>query len=108
MESRCWLAHESCRECRTRIDRDAPAGEHENMLAVTQVLAGLRYSDRKLFEILAGRKAMIESPVLRELKDEWMREAARKAAIDDLMTFLVGRFDCQCNNRDRAGVVPDR
>jgi hypothetical protein len=76
------------RECRTRIDRDAPPGEHENMLAVTQVLAGLRYSDPKLFQILGGRRAMIESPVLQELKEEWTREAA----IEDFMTFLVGRF----------------
>jgi hypothetical protein len=30
------------RECRERIDREAPANEHENMLAVTQLLAGLR------------------------------------------------------------------
>jgi hypothetical protein len=30
------------RECRQRIDRDAPADEHDNLLAVTQVLAGLR------------------------------------------------------------------
>jgi hypothetical protein len=85
------------RVCRTRIDRDAPAGEHENLLAVTQVLAGLRYNDPKLFQILGGRKAMIESPVLQELKEEWTREAAREAVIGDLMTFLVGRFG------DKAG-----
>jgi hypothetical protein len=41
-----------------------------------------------LFKILGGRKAMIESPVLQELKEEWTRETV----IDDLMTFLVGRF----------------
>jgi hypothetical protein len=29
-------------ECRTRIDRDAPPDEHENLLAVTQILAGMR------------------------------------------------------------------
>jgi predicted transposase YdaD len=80
------------RECRTRIDRDAPPGELENMLAVTQVLAGLRYNDPKLFQILGGRKAMIESPVLRELKEEWTREATREAAIEDLTTVLVARF----------------
>ncbi len=80
------------RECRTRIDRDAPPGELENMLAVTQVLAGLRYNDPKLLQIPGGRKAMIESPVLQELKEEWTREATREAVIEDLMTFLVGRF----------------
>ncbi|MGO9464000.1 MAG: hypothetical protein ACLQIB_51335 [Isosphaeraceae bacterium] len=59
------------RECRDRIDRDAPAGEQENLLAVTQVLARLRYNDERFFQLLGGRKAMIESPVLQELKAEW-------------------------------------
>jgi hypothetical protein len=31
------------RECRARIDHDAQPEEHENLLAVSQVLAGLRY-----------------------------------------------------------------
>jgi hypothetical protein len=86
------------RECRTRIDRDAPPGEHENMLAVTQVLAGLRYNDRKLFQILGGRKAMIESPVLQELKEEWTREAA----IEYLMTFLVARFGAKAGELENS------
>ena len=74
--------------CRERIDHGARHIEHENMLAVTQLLARLRYNDETLFQILGGRKAMIESPVLQELKEEWTREAA----IEALMTFLVGRF----------------
>jgi hypothetical protein len=76
------------RECRARIEQFAPPGEQENLLAVTQFLARLRYNDEMLFKILGGRKAMIESPVLQELKEEWTRETV----IDDLMTFLVGRF----------------
>ena len=43
---------------------------------MAQVLAGLRYNDPRLFQLLGGREAMIESPVLQELKDEWTREAA--------------------------------
>jgi hypothetical protein len=57
-------------ECRTRIDRDAPPDEHENLLAVTQILAGLRYNDPRLFQLLGGREAMIESPVLQEFVAE--------------------------------------
>ncbi len=72
------------RECRERIDRDAPPNEHENMLAVTQLLAGLRYNDPKLFQILGGRRAMIESPLLQELIAERTRET--------LITFLIARF----------------
>jgi hypothetical protein len=76
------------RKCRERIDQDAPPNEHENLLAVTQFLARLRYNDPKLFQILGGRKAMIESPLMQELKEEWTREAV----IEDLMAVLVGRF----------------
>ncbi len=43
-------------ECRSRIDRDAPPDEHENLLAVTQILAGMRYNDPRLFQILGAEK----------------------------------------------------
>ena len=52
--------------------------EKENLLAVTQFLARLRYNDEALFEILGGRKAMIESPLLQELKKEWTEEGKRR------------------------------
>jgi len=48
--------------------------EHENMLAVTQILAGLRYNDPRLFELLGGREVVIESPVLQEFVAECPRE----------------------------------
>jgi hypothetical protein len=57
---------ELIRRCREHIDQQAPPGEHENLLAVTQVLTGLRYNDPKLFHLLGGREAMLESPVLQE------------------------------------------
>ena len=75
-------------QCRARIDQDAPPDEHENLLAVTQLLARLRYHDPKLFQLLGGRKAMIESPLLDELKAEWTRETTRKA----ILKFLEARF----------------
>ena len=43
-------------------------------LAVTQYLAEVRYNDEALFEILGGRKAMIESPLMQELKKEWTED----------------------------------
>jgi hypothetical protein len=80
------------RECRDRIERDAPPGEHENLLAVTQFLAGLRYNDARLFELLGGRQAMIESPVLKELIADCKREAAIEARQKDILKILVTRF----------------
>jgi hypothetical protein len=72
------------RECRARVDRDAPPGERENLLAVTQFLAGLSYNDSKLFQILGGRKAMIESPVLKEL--------IRDERLETIRRILIARF----------------
>jgi hypothetical protein len=43
------------------------APERANPLVVAQVLAGLRYNDPVPLALLGGRRAMIESPVLREL-----------------------------------------
>ena len=79
-------------QCRARIDEEAPPEERENLLAVTQVLAGLRYNEVGLFQLLGGRDAMIESPVLQELKAEWTRDAAREAKRRTIVDFLVARF----------------
>jgi hypothetical protein len=80
------------RECRERIDRDAPPNEHENLLAVTQFLARLRYNDPRLFKILGGRKAMIESPLLQEILAEERLLARREAVLKALVTILTSRF----------------
>jgi hypothetical protein len=80
------------RSSRARIDRDAPPNEHINLLAVTQFLARLRYNDPKLFQILGGRKAMIESPLIDELKAEWTREATIDTTQRAIVKFLEARF----------------
>jgi hypothetical protein len=84
------------RQCRARIDQVTSRDEHENLLAVTQFLARLRYNDPKLFEILGGLKTMIESPLFQELRAESTQEAkieaARETTIRNLISFLIGRF----------------
>jgi hypothetical protein len=62
--------------------------EAANLLAVTQVLTGLRYNDPRLLAILGGRQVMIESPVLKELEAEWKAEATTRA----ILRFLRARF----------------
>jgi hypothetical protein len=76
------------KECRARIYRDASRDEHDNLLAVSQFLARLNYNDPRLFQVLGGRKAMIESPMLKEL----MAENTRKTMQTAILNFLVGRF----------------
>lgn len=81
------------RRCRERIDEAATPEERGNLLAVTQIMAGLRYNDPGLLAILGGKLAMIESPVLMELLQE--RERATRQA--DILSALKRRF----------GTVPD-
>jgi predicted transposase YdaD len=75
-------------QCRQRIDAQAPPQEHSNLLAVTQVFAGLRYNDPKLLALLGGRQAMLESPVLQELMTERDVERLHK----DILRVLQARF----------------
>ena len=82
-------------QCRARIDEEAAPEERENLLAVTQVLAGLRYNESGLSQILGGRDAMIESPVLQELKADWTREAALQTNRRAIVHVLVVRFGPQ-------------
>lgn len=80
------------RRCRIVIDRVRDAGEHANLLAVSQVLSRLRYNDPRLLTILGGSRIMIESPLLRELREEWTAEARAEARAEDILRFLEYRF----------------
>jgi hypothetical protein len=71
-------------QCRERIDRQAAPDERANLLAVAQVMAGLRYNDPRLLTILGGSQAMIESPVLQR----FVAEGRHK----DIIKFLRVRF----------------
>ena len=86
-------------QCRARIDQQASPEERENLLAVTQVLAGLRYNERGLFQLLGGRDGMIDPGILQELNALWMRieacEAAREARRCAIVICLDARFGAQ-------------
>lgn len=58
------------RRCREVIDQHATDAEREPLLAVTQVFTKLRYKDPGLLTILGGKKAMLESPLIREVVAE--------------------------------------
>jgi len=79
-------------QCRRRIDMQAPANERENMLAVSQVLARLRYNDPKLLAILGGKQVMIESPLINEVFGEMLAERMQKAMQKAVLTVLEVRF----------------
>jgi hypothetical protein len=50
------------------------------------------HNDPKLFHLFGGRKAMIESPVLQELKEEWTKEGKSEGKREATIKFLQARF----------------
>ncbi len=77
------------RECRDRIDRLVPPDERGNFLAVTEMLARLRYN-RESIEAIFGRSGvMIESPWLKEIVEEHGAEMQRK----NIAETLSARFE---------------
>jgi hypothetical protein len=68
-----------------RGDRSArAAAEREQLLTVTQVFTSLRYKDPNLLSILGGKKAMIASPLIREITAERSHK--------QILRFLRNRF----------------
>ena len=71
-------------ECRDRIDRQARPEERENLLAVTQVMSRLRFTDPELLSLLGGSQVMIESPLIQELMAQRTHQ--------DILRVLEARF----------------
>jgi hypothetical protein len=71
-------------ECRDRIDRLVPPAEQGNFLAVTQMLARLRYNRETIEAIFRRSGVMIESPWLKEIMDERETEIGRRYVVDAL------------------------
>jgi hypothetical protein len=70
--------------CRERIEREARPEERANLLAITAIMAGLRYNDSGLLDVLMRREVMIESPLLQEILKQNVRETLRKTALEEL------------------------
>ena len=73
--------------CRDRIE-EANTPQRINFLAVCQVMTRLRYNDPDLMNIFGGRDVMIESPLIRELMDEGVRQTR----CEDILAILTSRF----------------
>jgi hypothetical protein len=71
-------------KCRDRIEQQAHPADQANLLAVSQVLAKLRYQDPQLLAILGGKRVMIESPLIKEIVAESRQE--------DIVRVLQARF----------------
>lgn len=80
------------RQCRQRIDEQAPAEERANLLAVSQVMARLRYNDPGLLALFGGRQVFNDSPLIQELLAERQAETRSKTLHESILWFLTDRF----------------
>jgi hypothetical protein len=70
--------------CAEKIEREAHARDRADLLAVSQVLAGLRFPDPDLLRLLGGQERMFESPILYKM----MAEKIQKV----ILALLKARF----------------
>lgn len=93
------------KRCREIIDSEARPGERTNLLAVTQVLARLRYNDLDLLSILGGRRVMIESPLIQEIVEEAEARGEARGEIRGEVRGMAGALITVL--RTRFGSVPE-
>jgi hypothetical protein len=73
--------------CRDRLIQVPDPNDRAGLIAVTQILAGLAFPDRRFLNLFGGAKLMIESPVLDEVKElirEQMREEVQKEVREEV------------------------
>jgi hypothetical protein len=64
--------------CRERIEAKTHGDDRKDMLAVAQVLAGLKFPQPELVELLGGSNVMIESPLMQEQRAGVWQKAVQK------------------------------
>jgi hypothetical protein len=64
--------------CAEKIEREAHPRDRANLLAVSQVLMGLRFPDPELSRLLGGQEPMIESPLLQKMRAETINKVTLK------------------------------
>jgi hypothetical protein len=79
------------RRCRQRIDR-APEEEQENLLAVAQVMAQMRYNDAGLLSIFGGTPMFDDSPLVLAAIERASVKITRKTMRENIQQILETRF----------------
>ncbi len=75
--------------CAEKIERDAHPRDRADLLAVAQVLTGLRFPAPELLRFLGGEKPMIESPILQKMIATTIQELILDALTDRFGTVPV-------------------
>jgi hypothetical protein len=79
------------RECRRRIDEQAPPERREQLLAVTQFLARLQFDATDLAEIFGGVETMLELPFMDAVVEELAEKRAEQKAAQRVEQQLAQR-----------------
>jgi len=88
--------------CAKKIEREAHPKDQADLLAVTQVLAELRFPNPALLALLGGRNPMFESPMLQKMIADNLHEAieeALKARFDAVPVEITGLLREILNDR---------
>jgi predicted transposase YdaD len=85
--------------CRERIEQQAHRDDRANLLAVSQVMAGLRFPQEELLALLGGTQVMSESPVITKLLAKTGQEV-----IVEVLTARFGKVPHEIVQRLRAVV----
>jgi predicted transposase YdaD len=82
--------------CHERLMQVANPNDRAGLMAVTQILAGLAFPDKRFLDLFGGAETMIESPVLDEVKEilkkRYEAEGAAKATRQAIRATLEARF----------------
>jgi hypothetical protein len=79
-------------DCREVIERAGSSEEKQTLLMVAQVLASLRYNKGDVLKVFGGREAMLESPLLDELRQEFSTEGRAQGRAADIIKVLRRRL----------------
>ena len=83
--------------CRDRLTHVADPTDRAGLMAVTQILAGLAFPDRRFLDLFGGAEVMIESPVLDEVKEilrkRYEAEGAAKATVQTSRAHVVAALE---------------
>jgi predicted transposase YdaD len=90
--------------CRDRLAAVPDARDRAGLMAVTQILASLAFPDKRFLDLFGGADAMIESPVLDEVKEILRKRYEAEGALQGALRAL--REAVLANLEARFGTIP--
>ena len=93
------------KECREILDERAKPAEIGNILAVSQILASLRYNEQWLFSFFGGKEVMIESPYLDEIIREQVEKRASMRVAEKLAEKLAEELPKELSKRMHRAIA---